>query len=134
MKRSRRVFGGEFRAKVALAAVKGDKTLSELAGHFKVHFDPGVGLAEGTDRSGGGTVRGWPQAEGSRRGGGRRRGTVRADRPTEDGSRVAEKKDKKRSCHAAPSSCHDLYPETVLQQLLARFPPTISIGSPGRAT
>ena len=29
MKRVRRVFGGEFRAKVALAAVKGDKTLSE---------------------------------------------------------------------------------------------------------
>ena len=37
MKRTRRVFGGEFRAKVALAAVKGDQTLSQLAGHFKVH-------------------------------------------------------------------------------------------------
>jgi transposase len=37
MKRTRRVFGGEFRAKVALAAVKGDQTLSELASHFKVH-------------------------------------------------------------------------------------------------
>ncbi len=37
MKRARRVFGGEFRAKVALAAVKGDKTLSELASHFEVH-------------------------------------------------------------------------------------------------
>jgi transposase len=37
MKRTRRVFGGEFRAKVALAAVKGDQTLSQLALHFKVH-------------------------------------------------------------------------------------------------
>ena len=37
MKRKRRVFGGPFRAKVALAAVKEDKTLSELAGQFDVH-------------------------------------------------------------------------------------------------
>ena len=37
MKRTRRVFGGEFRAKVALAAVKGDKTLSELASQFEIH-------------------------------------------------------------------------------------------------
>ena len=31
MKRARRGFGGEFRAKVALAALKGQQTLSELA-------------------------------------------------------------------------------------------------------
>jgi transposase len=37
MRRKRRVFGGAFRAKVALAAVKGDKTLGELASHFDVH-------------------------------------------------------------------------------------------------
>jgi putative transposase len=37
MKRKRRVFSGSFRAKVALAAVKGDKTLSELASQFAVH-------------------------------------------------------------------------------------------------
>lgn len=36
-KRKRRVFGGTFRAKVALAAVKGDKTLSQLASQFEVH-------------------------------------------------------------------------------------------------
>jgi len=36
-KRKRRVFGGSFRAKVALAAVKGDKTLSQLADQFEVH-------------------------------------------------------------------------------------------------
>lgn len=37
MKRSRRKFTSEFKAKVALAAVKGDRTLSELAAHFEVH-------------------------------------------------------------------------------------------------
>ena len=37
MKRKRRVFGSAFRAKVALAAVKGDKTLAELASQFDVH-------------------------------------------------------------------------------------------------
>ena len=37
MRRKRRVFGGAFRAKVALAAVKGDKTLAELASQFDVH-------------------------------------------------------------------------------------------------
>lgn len=36
-KRKRRVFGKAFRAKVALAAVKGDQTLSELATQFAVH-------------------------------------------------------------------------------------------------
>jgi putative transposase len=37
MKRKRRIFGGAFRAKVALAAVKGDKTLAQLAEQFQVH-------------------------------------------------------------------------------------------------
>jgi transposase-like protein len=36
-KRTRRNHTPAFRAKVALAAVKGDKTLSELATHFDVH-------------------------------------------------------------------------------------------------
>ena len=33
----RKKFTNEFRAKVALAALKGDKTMSELAGEFEVH-------------------------------------------------------------------------------------------------
>ena len=36
-RRSRRNHTPAFRAKVALAALKGDKTLSELAAHFDVH-------------------------------------------------------------------------------------------------
>jgi transposase-like protein len=36
-KRKRRVFGAAFRAKVALAAAKGDKTLGQLATQFEVH-------------------------------------------------------------------------------------------------
>ena len=37
MKRTRRNHGAPFKAQVALAAVKGDKTLAELAEHFRVH-------------------------------------------------------------------------------------------------
>lgn len=37
MKRSRRNHGTDFKAKVAMAAIKGDKTLAELAEHFEVH-------------------------------------------------------------------------------------------------
>ena len=36
MARKRRVFGAKFRAKVALAAIRGDKTLSQLASQFNV--------------------------------------------------------------------------------------------------
>ena len=37
MKRTRRNHRAPFKAQVALAAVKGDKTLAELAEHFRVH-------------------------------------------------------------------------------------------------
>ena len=37
MKRTRRNHAAGFKAKVALAAIKGDKTLAELAEHFDVH-------------------------------------------------------------------------------------------------
>ena len=37
MKRSRRNHSAAFKAKVALATIRGDKTLSELAAHFEVH-------------------------------------------------------------------------------------------------
>jgi transposase len=37
MKRTRRNHRATFKAQVALAAVKGDKTLAELAEHFQVH-------------------------------------------------------------------------------------------------
>lgn len=37
MRRKRRNFGKTFKAKVALAAVRGDKTTAELASQFKLH-------------------------------------------------------------------------------------------------
>ena len=37
MRRPRRTFSPEFRAKVALAALKGDKTVVELAEQFELH-------------------------------------------------------------------------------------------------
>jgi transposase-like protein len=37
LKRTRRKHNSEFKAKVALAAAKGDKTVSELAAEFGVH-------------------------------------------------------------------------------------------------
>ena len=37
MPRKRTTFTAAFKAKVALAAVKGDRTANELAGHFGVH-------------------------------------------------------------------------------------------------
>lgn len=37
MTRKRRVLGAKFKAKVALAAIRGDKTVSQLAGQYGVH-------------------------------------------------------------------------------------------------
>ena len=37
MRRPRRTFSPDFRAKVALAALKGDKTVAELAEQFELH-------------------------------------------------------------------------------------------------
>ena len=37
MKRTRRNHAAGFKAKVAIAAIKGDKTLAELAEHFDIH-------------------------------------------------------------------------------------------------
>ena len=37
MKRQRKKHSGVFKAKVALEAVKAERTLNELAGHFEIH-------------------------------------------------------------------------------------------------
>jgi transposase-like protein len=37
MKRARKKHSGTFKTKVALEAIKGERTLNELAGHFEVH-------------------------------------------------------------------------------------------------
>ena len=91
MSRKRRSFGGAFKAKVALAACRGEKTTAQLAAEFGVHagqvtawkkqlLEAAPGLFEDQ------------RSKREDRGGGQRTGTVRADWPTEDGSRVVEKK------------------------------------------
>jgi putative transposase len=37
MRQRRRRYGAEFKAKVALAAIRADRTLAELAGQYEVH-------------------------------------------------------------------------------------------------
>jgi len=37
MKRPRKTHSGAFKAKVALEAIKGERTINELAGHFEIH-------------------------------------------------------------------------------------------------
>ena len=37
MKQQRKKHSGEFKAKVAVEAIKGERTLNELAGHFEIH-------------------------------------------------------------------------------------------------
>ncbi len=37
MKQSRRKYGASFKAKVAVAALRGDQTISELASRFEIH-------------------------------------------------------------------------------------------------
>jgi putative transposase len=37
MGRKRRQYEAELKARVALAALKGDKTINEIAGHFEIH-------------------------------------------------------------------------------------------------
>ena len=91
MRGKRRSFGPAFKAKVALAAIRGDKTTAQLAAKFEVHPNQVSSwkkqLLEGLARP----FRRWPPQE-ERRSGGQRGGVVRADRPPEDGSRMVEKK------------------------------------------
>jgi transposase len=67
MRRPRRTFSPEFRAKVALAALKGDKTVAELAEQFELHpnqiiqFSPACGGEHGRALCQGGRFQAfWP--------------------------------------------------------------------------
>ena len=87
----RKVHTAAFKAQVALAALKGDRTVNELAGHYGVH--PTLihawkkqlltGAEDDLRQPGQGGL-------GGRRGPPGR--AVRADRPAEDGAGVAQKK------------------------------------------
>ena len=50
MSRKRRKLGAALKAKVALAAVKGDRTTAQLASEFEYSHQPGDGLEEAVDR------------------------------------------------------------------------------------
>ena len=56
MKRKRRNHGATFKAQVALAAVKGDTTVAELAESFSVHPTPDHRLEAATPGQGSGRV------------------------------------------------------------------------------
>ena len=90
MARKRRVFGGAFKAKVALAAVKGDKSTAELAAKFGVHTHQVTSwkkqLLEGAADLFVDGRRKQKQSEPDQE------ELYAPDRSTEDGSRVAEKK------------------------------------------
>ena len=89
-----------FKAQVALAAVKGDRTVNELAGHYGVHPT----LIHGWKKqllAGAETVFANGAKAGAADGRGAPGGTVRADRPAQDGSGVAQKK----SCRLRLSDC-----------------------------
>ena len=58
MARKRRVFSASFKARVALAAVRGDKTTAELASKFSVHTNQVNELEKTAVESGGRPVRG----------------------------------------------------------------------------
>ena len=62
MSRKRRVFGAAFKAKVALAAVRGDKTTAQLATEFSVHTSQVTAWKKQLLEQAAGLVRGRPQA------------------------------------------------------------------------
>ena len=53
MSSKRRRFSGEVKAKVALEAVRGDRTLQEIASQHQVHPDPGGRVEAPGDRGSG---------------------------------------------------------------------------------
>src|SRR4051812_49908336 len=91
MAAKRKVHTASFKAQVALAAHKGDRTVNELAGHYGVHPTLIHGWKkQAPDRGGGRLRRPGPGGLGRRRGPPGR--ALRADRPAQDGARVAQKK------------------------------------------
>src|SRR5437764_14303663 len=85
----RKIHTAAFKAQVALAALKGDRTVNELAGHYSVH--PTLIHAWKKPAAPGrrGRLRQRGQAGGRRCRGGPGR-AVRADQPPQDGTGVVE--------------------------------------------
>jgi len=85
-KRPRRNRSPAFKAKVALAAVKGEKTLAELAQQYDVHPKSDQPVAGAVAGERGGRVRG---RAGCGRAGGRRHGAARQDWRADPGERFS---------------------------------------------
>ena len=91
MAKKRKSHTATFKAQVALAAVKGDKTVSELASLHGVHPTMIHTLEEAARRECGGVVPDGRQGLG-RRARGLAGPALRADRSAEDGAGLAQKK------------------------------------------
>ena len=87
----RKTYTANFKAKVALEAIKGDRSLAELASRYEVHATQIGGVAQGT--------RGWDagylqqQTTQKRSAGrGRNRSPLRRNRASQSRTRLAQKK------------------------------------------
>jgi transposase-like protein len=56
--RQRRNFSAEMKARIALEAIKEQKTIQEIASHYGLHPQPGDELEAASDSRSAGTVRG----------------------------------------------------------------------------
>ena len=91
MKGKRRNHSTQFKIKVALAAVKGDKTLAELSKEFQLHPNQYNQLEKADDRIIAGGIFPAPRPSGPGPAGAGRQ-AVSADRSVEGRARLAQKK------------------------------------------
>jgi|SRR5580704_12758592 hypothetical protein len=60
MTTTREQYSPQFKGRVAMEGIRGDKALSQFGLQFKVHPNADCEVAEGGDRATAGSFRGWP--------------------------------------------------------------------------